>query len=249
MMIVSTRLVGFYGLVDSCVTQAFILRRGWQRVSSATFSDADTLHANFCAYLALCLLGYKSPRQAAAEVAHLWGAHVPTTDGPDNEDEGPRTPRPVRWGAERRDAVHEHFGRSIERLRGLSEGHFLASTEHLDRLSRQTVKAWLPTTCAQCNRERTTGGRGAASRPSTFCTGCGARLCVKCFFPWHMDRNLSHDEVVSMTQRWNQPNDPTTAPAKRRRGPASAVPSSTAQQTSVREEKSSSSEGTVSEGE
>ena len=71
-------------------------------------------------------------------------------------------------------------------------------------------------------------GVEAASRPSTLCAGCGARLCVKSYFAWPMDRNLSLDIVVSMTQKWNQPNGPTTAPAKCRRGPASALPSSTA---------------------
>ena len=132
------------------------------------------------------------------------------------------------------------WGRQIERSRGLEESHFLASTEHLDSLSRQTVQAWLPTTCAQCNRERTSGTRRASSRPATFCTGCGARLCVKCFFPWHMDRNLSSGEVLSLARRRSQSTDirrPERRRIMRTRGMQQDEGSS-----------SQSSEGTVSEG-
>ena len=228
--------VGFYGLLDSCVTQAFILRRGWQRVRRTQIDQ----HAQFCASLAMLLLGYKAPRQAAAEMARLWGTNVPATGGSDDEDDGPQTPRPVRWGAERRQAVHESFGRQIERSRGLEESHFLASTGHLDSLSRQTVQAWLPTTCAQCNRERTSGTRRASSRPATFCTGCGARLCVKCFFPWHMDRNLSSGEVLSLARRWSQSTD-IRRPERRRMMRTQGMQQDEGSS-------SQSSEGTVSEG-
>jgi len=128
-----------------------------------------------------------------------------------------------KWTNNMRSDVKTEMEKQAKRCDEHESPHYLVHERDLKKHTELVEALPWGKTCVQCNAEG-----GGQSKPKTGCLACGARLCSKCFVPFHFGTDpFDHERLM---KGWSKrglgfPGHPVAKAKRRRAGGAGSSPS------------------------